>query len=524
MKKIFEEFGGVIVTVVSVVALISLVVFLMKPGGVVEGAFGNLTRSFAEKTGVLLGAVSPGNPGQAEQPGQGEFSIILDSPLSQNRNNPSLVDSSSLLLSGKVANGNGAVTLTVNGADAAVRADGTWSATITLPVDEIVEVMIVASDKGSQSGVISGYVLYTSFETVTLNSGYFDEIGYDRSMSVLEIPCSFQKADGTWCKIIAVGYGAFERHTNLVSVKIPEGVTSLDSNAFYGCTGLTSVGLPGSGCSVELPNSLTKVSYSAFEKCSSLASVVIPRNVADIYSSAFEDCSQLAHVRFEENSCLEDIYEDVFANCSMLVSVGPVGSGCSVELPDGLEALYRDIFTNCSNITRFILPANISEITADAFAGLTGLQAIEVSPGNEAYCVVDGVLYTKDMETLVRYPAGKQGSSFSIPESVDTIEKYGFAENVYLRSIVLSSNIRKIGQYAFAGCSNLEGATIPASVTNIGPYAFSNCNSLNSVLFEKTTGWTASYGSDSIVADVSDAADNAANMTGPYLKYYWYAY
>ena len=68
MKQIFKEYGGVIIVVIAIVALITLVSLLMKPGGVLDGAFGNITQSFVDKTQDLVDGAGNGGSGDAALP------------------------------------------------------------------------------------------------------------------------------------------------------------------------------------------------------------------------------------------------------------------------------------------------------------------------------------------------------------------------------------------------------------------------------------------------------------------------
>jgi hypothetical protein len=119
--------------------------------------------------------------------------------------------------------------------------------------------------------------------------------------------------------------------------------------------------------------------------------------------------------------------------------------------------------TNCPSLVAITIPNSVTSIGKAPFGDCTSLTAINVASGNNAYTSENGVLYNKNKTTLIQYPAGKTGGTFTIPNSVTNI-----------------------GDYAFSSCPSLTSITIPANVTSIGYCAFAGCTSLTSVKFEGT--------------------------------------
>jgi len=132
-------------------------------------------------------------------------------------------------------------------------------------------------------------------------------------------------------------------------------------------------------------------------------------------------------------------------------------------------------------ITSVVIPAGVTTIGDWAFSGCENLTAITVNEQNTAYTSVDGVLFNKAKTTLIKYPAGKQGQKYTIPNSVTSIERNAFSYCTSLTSVTIPNSVISIGDGAFYSCRSLASITIPDSVTSIGRSAFDSCKGLTSI-------------------------------------------
>ena len=171
--------------------------------------------------------------------------------------------------------------------------------------------------------------------------------------------------------------------------------------------------------------------------------VVIPSNVTEIGAQAFKYCDSIT----------------------------------SITIPDSVTSIGDWAFAYCHGLTSITIPGSVTEIGDWAFYYCESLTSINVD-NNANYASVDGVLFNKDKTVLIACPAGKPDESYTIPNSVTSIEGWAFAWCVNLTIITIPDSVTSIGDKAFFYCSSLESITIPDSVTSIGEDVFEACNNL----------------------------------------------
>ena len=274
---------------------------------------------------------------------------------------------------------------------------------------------------------------------------------------------------------------------------IPNTITSIGNYAFFHCTGLTSV---------TIPNSVTSIGDDAFSNCTGLTSVTIPNSVTSIGNRAFASCRGLTSVTI--GNSVTSIGDYAFSNCTGLTSV---------TIPNSVTSIGEYAFANCRGLTSVTIPNSVTSIGYDAFYRVPNIVYSGSATGSpwgarSINGYVDGYLFYSDntKTTLLACSTAAQGE-IVIPNSVTRIDSSAFYFCTNLTSVMIPNSVTSIGNSAFYYCTNLTSVTIPNSVTSIGDYAFESCSSLTSVHISDIASWCAiSFGNSS--ANPLDFAHN----------------
>jgi len=306
-------------------------------------------------------------------------------------------------------------------------------------------------------------------------------------------------------------------------VTIPNGVIGIWENAFYGCASLVSI---------TIPDSVIYIGARAFSGCTGLTSVSIGNGVTQFGYNDFQGIKNLTSINVASGnttySSMDGVLYELYNNINSLV-VYPGGKAGAFTIPNSVTYVNSDAFKNCINLTSITIPDNVRSYNFPggyiSFRGCTSLVAINVDSGNNAYSSVDGVLYNKNKTTLIQYPARKEGSTFTIPNSVTSIVEGALGRCINLTAInvdadntkftsqdgvlflfngesynilfaypvgktsstyTIPNNVIEIWYYAFYGCTSLTSIIIPDRVRSISSSAFYDCTSLTSVTFQGT--------------------------------------
>jgi hypothetical protein len=263
----------------------------------------------------------------------------------------------------------------------------------------------------------------------------------------------------------------YSYRTNIKTLVIQQGVTTIGRYAFSVCSGATSV---------TIPNSVMSIGFLAFGSCSSLTSITIPSSAITIDNSAFSWCYGLTSIVVDANNPNYSSVNGVLFNKTQTTLIQyPIGKTGNYTIPNTVTTIGEDAFWNCNitaitipnsvttieyaafrfsnGLTSITIPSSVTFIGNLAFIGCDRLISLNVDSNNLVYSSINGVVFNKNKTKLLSCPAGKTGD-YIIPHSVTFIEIC-----------------------AFSWCSGLTSLTIPNTVTTIEYLAFSNCSGLTSI-------------------------------------------
>lgn len=246
---------------------------------------------------------------------------------------------------------------------------------------------------------------------------------------------------------------------------ISKGITEIGRASFNGASKITGV---------EIPNSAILISDYAFQNCEGLTTITIPgsvKKIGDWWGNAngqiFNGCSNLKEVILEEG--IEEISGRAFDSCSKVKEW---------KLPKSLKRIGPRAFQS-TGVEEFNIPENVESI-ATTFISSSNLSRINVDSNNKYFTSVDGILFDKDSTRLIKYPENRDGSSYEVPNTVNTIDANAFGSCKNLQAIVIADSVEEIGDSAFYG-SKLKTINLGGGITNISNKPFYGALNLTNI-------------------------------------------
>lgn len=300
---------------------------------------------------------------------------------------------------------------------------------------------------------------------------------------------------------------------------IPNTVTAIGDNAFYGCTGLTTIEIPSSvtniGSSVFYGSGLTSVTLNCptvgswIGNIATLETVTLGETVTSVSNSAFQGCTGLTTIIVDGNNTTYDSRD----NCNAVIetATNTLIRGCKgTVIPNGVTSIGNGPFRE-SGLTSITIPSSVTSIDNRAFSGCSELSTITVDGENTVYdsrndC--NAVIETATNKLV----AGCYNST--IPNTVTSINTYAFSNCTGLTNITIPNSVTSIAANAFQGCTALTSINIGSGLTEIAYNAFSSRTNLTSIEVDgSNTTFDSRDNCNAIIATASNTLVMGCNST-----------
>lgn len=239
---------------------------------------------------------------------------------------------------------------------------------------------------------------------------------------------------------------------------------------------------------VEIPEAIdekpvTRIAEGAFYEAKGVTAVTLPNTVRILESGAFYGCTALETIEFPAS--LTTIGEQAFYGDTALTLQ-------ELNFPDTLTSIGAQAFCMLPNLKKVTIPAELTSLGEYVFDSCGALECITVAPENPTYCDVDGILYDKSMETLLRYPPQKQQTQFTLPDKTKSVAGWAFIGAEHLEALDCNQ-AEKLGEEAFFGCNALKTVAFQNTLTEIETYCFCNCDHLRELTIPDSVQKIGSY-------------------------------
>ncbi len=309
----------------------------------------------------------------------------------------------------------------------------------------------------------------------------------DKELATINIPAKVS-IGGEEFSVTSIGKRSFD-YCKCSEVIIPEGVTTIEGDAFYFCNNITSL---------SLPNTISFVGYFAFRggfdnfqyyKENGVSYLGNSENPYVVLMDYNYNNNPNTNIVIPEGCCY--IYQSAFYN-TVYSGERPIGGVTipntvkgigynafysqtitTLDIPEGVTYIDEMAFYSCSNLTSVSIPSSLDYVGRDAFY----FEANDLSyyiDGNAKY------LGNKDNNYVYLVQATQNDiTSCEINDNCKLIGTLAFSECTSLSSVTIPGSVKSIGSSAFYGCTGLANLDVPEGVKSIGYNAFDGVVNIN---------------------------------------------
>lgn len=255
------------------------------------------------------------------------------------------------------------------------------------------------------------------------------------------------------CEVI--GRMAF-KNSNLKEIVLPDSVTIIRDQAFFGCSQLRRMNIPRSLTVFEMEHTPFPSPFSDLDG----ESAHYQNREGILYNS---DMSELL-LCYEDRETIsvpdtvKRIGQQAFKDNRILKEI---------ILPKGLESIGDAAFMGCVSLVALTIPQNVTDIGKRCCWGCHSLQAISLSKNIKE--VPQFAFFSCDLRKVV------------LADGVRKIGEHAFGANFALKSIYIPHSVRLIGVSAFEKGESIEEVHLPERLTTIERSVFEDCKALRSI-------------------------------------------
>lgn len=306
----------------------------------------------------------------------------------------------------------------------------------------------------------------------------------------------------------SIGLKAFAGNPNLVRIYFGEGIEELREGACYHCSKLESVSFPSTlrymynafqGCQMitklEFPANLEYLGVNWLYSMSGLTGVIdIPASVTKINTTVVSSQNITAFNVAPTNPNYKSVDGCLFTKDGTELCLVPSSSTWKTDYttPAGVTKVWTSAFSlnfslvtltlsegvvsapsaigSCTKLIQLNLPSTLTDKPFGSYANMHSLSAITVSENSQTFAAVDGVLFTKDLNTLIKYPPKKE-AAYIVPSTTKVLYTGAFClgrvQSLTLNEGLLSIQIDALRAVIKVSASTLNVLRIPNTVNSI---------------------------------------------------------
>ena len=280
------------------------------------------------------------------------------------------------------------------------------------------------------------------------------------------------------------GYGTSTVYTyrsTITSVYISDAINKLGNFLFLEFKKITSI---------SIPNSMISLGGHLFRDCSSLQTVSFGKNLQTFSSdNAFISSPIKTFLIHPENPYIKFENNILYTINDMGLRSFAIGNTEIKEytIPSYIKRIYSFAFRSSSLIS-LTIHKNVETIGNNPLVFSESFQTVRVDKDNLHFTVnKDGILFTKDMKTLILCPSLFPQSSYSIPFGVEVIGVDAFSGSLNIQSIVITNSVTTLKDATFRFMEKLTKVIISGSVKSFGGEMFNGAYKVTSLIYDGTS-------------------------------------